>query len=517
MSRPSRRPALPRTAPHYTVHHRTTATARFPPRRGPAVATLMSATLALCLALPAGATPTWIDADGSTDPALLIEAILGDKNVETPDCSHPEFGPHLGQQPDAELARPVFTFTLHATPDNDRCLFTDRQRLEIKASDTSPEAFRIRNGDTVHYRWRFRLDAGFQNSPGFTHLHQVRPYDGDAALPMIMLTTRLLDSDRVELNHVDSTGTQKLVAQAPFASLRGTWVEAESRLRAGSHGDYTLRLRRLSDGAVLLHRSFPDLDLWRKDMTFARPKWGLYRSLEFPQFLRDETVRYAGFCLAKDADECRPATQVAAPVFTPASGPQAGPVLVSLASATPGAVVRYRTDGQLPDCSSGTVFSAPVSISGAATLHAIACHDGMADSLGASAAYSFPAPGPVSLPRSAASASSNSDKAGNTLDGYLLTRWSASGDGQWIRYDLGHERTLTGVDIAWYKGGSRRYRFEVQVSADGNSFTPVFSGESSGKTTKREPYELPPTPARWVRIVGHGNSADGSIAITETV
>lgn len=477
---------------------------------------LSAALLSLVLSLPARALTT-LDADGVTNPALLVAAALGDDNVETPDCSHPGFGPHLGQEVDATLGVPVFTFTLHVQPDTDRCLLNDRQRLEVKASDSSPEELRIRAGETVFYRWRFRLDEGFRNSPGFTHLHQLRPFDGDAAQPMLTLTSRFKGGDRLELSHVDSATRQHLLALAPFAPLRGAWVEAESRLRAGTQGNYTLRLRRLQDGAVLLHQSFPDLDLWRAGTTFVRPKWGVYRSLAFPDYLRDEVVRFTRFCIAKGRDECRPETEVAPPEFNPAGGSHGRPQQVSLSSATPGATLRYRRDGQLPDCNSGTVYTAPITVDSTGTLHAIACHAGLADSLGASARYTFVSPVALLLPRSAARASSNNDKAGNTLDGRLWTRWSANGDGQWIQYDLGKVQSLAGVDIAWYQGSDRRYRFELQASEDGVTFTPLLTAESSGSTRRREAYSLPTTRARWVRLIGHGNNADGSIALTETV
>src|SRR5690349_4691814 len=50
----------------------------------------------------------------------------------------------------------------------------------------------------------------------------------------------------------------------------------------------------------------------------------------------------------------------------------------------------------------------------------------------------------------------------NTLDGSLSTRWSAQGDGQWIRYDLGTAKNIGAVKIAWHNGNQRRSRFDVQ-------------------------------------------------------
>src|SRR6266699_3387533 len=110
----------------------------------------------------------------------------------------------------------------------------------------------------------------------------------------------------------------------------------------------------------------------------------------------------------------------------------------------------------------------------------------------------------------------------NTLDNNLATRWAASGDGQWIRYDLGAVGGIGGVDIAWYLGDMRSAHFDIQVSLDTVTWTTVFSGQSSGQTLQFETYVFPTVSARYVRIVGHGQwngttLASWWIAITEAV
>src|SRR2546425_1211993 len=92
----------------------------------------------------------------------------------------------------------------------------------------------------------------------------------------------------------------------------------------------------------------------------------------------------------------------------------------------------------------------------------------------------------------------------NTLDNNLATRWSAYGDGQWIRYDLGALTAIDGVNIAWYLGDSRSAHFDIQVSLDTVTWTTVFSGQSSGLTTQFEPYAFPSVAARYLRIMSHG-------------
>src|SRR6266516_642689 len=92
----------------------------------------------------------------------------------------------------------------------------------------------------------------------------------------------------------------------------------------------------------------------------------------------------------------------------------------------------------------------------------------------------------------------------NTLDNNLSTRWSANGDGQWIQYDLGTTMAVSSVTIAWYQGTSWASAFEIKVSLDDTTWTPVFTGRSSGQTLQPERYDFPTLPGRYVRIVGHG-------------
>ncbi len=55
----------------------------------------------------------------------------------------------------------------------------------------------------------------------------------------------------------------------------------------------------------------------------------------------------------------------------------------------------------------------------------------------------------------------------NVLDNDLNTRWSASGDGQWIQLCLNDTFTITGVQIAFYSGNTRTSTFDVLVGNDG--------------------------------------------------
>src|SRR6266705_2089674 len=96
----------------------------------------------------------------------------------------------------------------------------------------------------------------------------------------------------------------------------------------------------------------------------------------------------------------------------------------------------------------------------------------------------------------------------NTLDNTLATRWSASGDGQWIRYDLGAVMAVGPVTIAWYRGTEWASAFDIEVSLDSLTWARAFTGRSSGQTLHPERYDFPAVPGRYVRVVGHGQWSD---------
>ncbi len=88
---------------------------------------------------------------------------------------------------------------------------------------------------------------------------------------------------------------------------------------------------------------------------------------------------------------------------------------------------------------------------------------------------------PVQLPVVAVNDSTNDgDLPANVLDGSLATRWSASGSGQWISFDLGTVQAIGSLNIAWYEGNTRTSYFEIQTSADDANWHNVFIGQSFG-------------------------------------
>lgn len=240
-----------------------------------------------------------LDADGPGETYELITSVLApDKNpIETPDCSHNAFGNHIDELFDDELNTNVFRFYIHVTPDDDRCINFDRQRNEIKTYDQSPDNLLGIEGEKVVYKWKFKLPTGFQSSPNFTHIHQLKSVGGQlASMPMYTLTTRKSNPDRLELRYAE-TDNQITLDQTDLAPLMGTWLDVTETILYGENGTYEIEIKRVDDDEVLFAYSNMDIINWREDAEFVRPKWGIYRSLINAQDLRDENVLFANFSI----------------------------------------------------------------------------------------------------------------------------------------------------------------------------------------------------------------------------
>ncbi|WP_246359155.1 discoidin domain-containing protein [Paenibacillus phytorum] len=115
-----------------------------------------------------------------------------------------------------------------------------------------------------------------------------------------------------------------------------------------------------------------------------------------------------------------------------------------------------------------------------------------------------------SVPGSSVTASADDGNVpANTVDGSLTTRWSANGNGQWIKYDLGSSVKVAFIKIAFLSGDTRTSSFDIQTSTDNVNFTTVQSNVTSSLNTSLQTFDFPDvTPVRYVRIVGHGNSVN---------
>lgn len=252
-----------------------------------------------CFATLSSTAQVTLEADGPGNTYSLITSVLapGFNPIEAPDCSHPEFGPHIEEIYDDDLGDNAFKFHIHVGPDDDRCINFDRQRNEIKAYDKSPDNLLGVEGERVTYSWKFKLSEGFQSSPKFTHLHQLKSVGGEfSSMPMYTLTTRKGDPDQLELRYAE-VNQQITLAQTDLAPFIGVWLEVTETILYGEIGTYEVVIKSLESQEELFSYSTSNIINWRDAAEFVRPKWGIYRSLLFEEDLRDEEVLFADFVI----------------------------------------------------------------------------------------------------------------------------------------------------------------------------------------------------------------------------
>jgi len=105
--------------------------------------------------------------------------------------------------------------------------------------------------------------------------------------------------------------------------------------------------------------------------------------------------------------------------------------------------------------------------------------------------------------------------AQNVLDGDLTTRWSNDNYGAALELDLGQPRQLDGAGVGFYQGAQRIAHFELRASTDRTSWTTVYAGNSSGDSSQLHFYSWPTLTARYLRLVGFGNSINDWNSVTE--
>ncbi len=244
---------------------------------------------------------TVLRADGPGDTYELITRVLapGFWPLETPDCSHEAFGRHIDEVYDPILNEYVFRFYIHVRPDNDRCLYADRQRNEVKVYSGSPDSLKGFGDDRMIYAWVFKLDSVFQPSYSFTHIHQLKAVGGEEErMPLITLTLRKATPDVLQLCYARHD-EQMILATVPLSKIAGKWVRVREEVWYGESGSYEITLEDALEGMEILHYRKDTIRMWRTEASFIRPKWGIYRSLDHAEQLRDEEVLFNNFRIEK--------------------------------------------------------------------------------------------------------------------------------------------------------------------------------------------------------------------------
>jgi len=259
--------------------------------------------------------------DNGFDSYTLIRNALGIKAIESPDLyqsNHTE-KLHIIEDEDS-IVGPHFVFFSHLNSDADRDKGkTDRQRNEIKVYDKSNPELMGFEEDTMQYRWKFRIENDFEFSKNFTHFFQIKAKNthkensrnGGDGFPIITLTVADKGHDKNEFqlrysSGIDEQGNKaasvKLIRK-DMALLSGKWLEFFVQVTYQEKGNLQLIAKDVETNEVLIDFQKDNLDMWRgvNKADFARPKWGIYRSLKDKDSLRsnEESARFADFAITK--------------------------------------------------------------------------------------------------------------------------------------------------------------------------------------------------------------------------
>ena len=63
------------------------------------------------------------------------------------------------------------------------------------------------------------------------------------------------------------------------------------------------------------------------------------------------------------------------------------------------------------------------------------------------------------------------------------------------------------VKIAFYNGDSRNFTFDIQTSTDGSNWIQARNTVTSAQNNQPQSFPIPVVEARYVRIVGYGNTS----------
>ena len=151
------------------------------------------------------------------------------------------------------------------------------------------------------------------------------------------------------------------------SNVGSTWVDAHYRVNAGAQQNVRMTY---NSAAARYETSFPASSGQQVQASFTYTKNGA----AYDSAMETLTLGGGGSGMA------------AAPLFSPAGGTYSAAQSVTLSSATPGAVIRYTTNGSTPTASS-PVYAGPLSVAASTTVKAYASATSLTDSAVVSAAY----------------------------------------------------------------------------------------------------------------------------------
>lgn len=238
-----------------------------------------------------------LNADGKSDTYELINKTLINAKrtaVEVPDCNHKEFGEHITQVFDKTLNKYVFRFNIHVEKDFDRCKRFDRQRNEIKTNKNSNPILLAIDKETIRYQWKFKIQKGFKATKRHTSFHQITYATQQGNEPLFALSARNRKGKQTLQVQYIKNDKKEILAQIPLLEITNQWIVVDQVIYYNKKGSYSITLKNLK-GKTLLRVNNYYLETWFPNMVYARPKWGIYRNLQYKNLLRDEVLYFSDF------------------------------------------------------------------------------------------------------------------------------------------------------------------------------------------------------------------------------
>ena len=210
-----------------------------------------------------------------------------------------------------------------------------------------------------------------------------------------------------------------------------------------------------------------------------------------------------------------PLDEVLVPTMSPGPGSSSTAQTVTLSTATPGASIRYTTDGSTPTATTGTVYTDPIHVPNTTVITAVGYKSAMVTSLPAAGTFIIDN-GPTNTKFTGIvateSSHTSSNVVANSLDGNLATSWASNGDGAWVKYDLGSNQRLAYISLAFASANVRTYTFDVQTSTDNVAWSDILPGHKNPRELGLQVYDIADLdPVRYVRIVCHGSTYNAGL------
>jgi len=105
--------------------------------------------------------------------------------------------------------------------------------------------------------------------------------------------------------------------------------------------------------------------------------------------------------------------------------------------------------------------------------------------------------------------------ASSMFDGNFATRWTSLNEGEFVTIDLGEEKEVSAVAMGFWQSPKRSYNYIIQTSTDGLNYKTVAAGSSPLEAEGYHIYNISPEKARYVKVIGNGNSVNVNTNILE--